>query len=726
MGKKDQRMRQRAAALRLNGLKALKRGDYDEALDIWEGIEPQNLQTSEGIVEAHFRRGLKRLYGPNTDDEAGMEDLKLAFDLQPEDPVYAYHYALACHHLGELEEALRAYQVALHGQDDLRERVAYPLALANQQLGQDPSKLPVWDMLNATEHAMLEQISAFSRRPYTISSQAPILWQGIAALDQGEDEKAVQLLTQGMETDSQPSRNLAHYYLGVLSARRGDLQDARKHWTTDYAQGYRSPRCEHNLAQVYHDIAETYLENDQPQEALAAAEEANRYKTQNSLEELISQAHQRLAYQAAEAGQWQEAETHWKKAYQIEDGNFRLIFNLALAYEKDGRFIEAGEAWREALRRRPRRDDDPDALTDEEVAQIWRRAAEAYQKAGDLEESIYVYRQAVKYNPDSLAIRHQLARGLTEVGRLEAAENEYDRILERDSNDVEALLRRGELVVSSQSWWRQGNLTRYWERVLAIEPDHDEARQLLADYYVDLVERHFANYSLQDILEKYQTALEYQPDSSRALTGLAHYHLQADDLEQAQEYLDRALANASDDLIIYDDVIAVWLQNNMLEQAWQVMEQVEAQIENIPFQFYLDQGRYCLYRNDADMARPWLQRAEELAPKGYPILVEIAQMAVLEDELEIGKEYLDRAWKANRHIMDVHLVLGIYYAKADNIKRARQHWQQAEQIARRRRDIDMLKRIEVTRMRFDLDSGLLDLLMNEFSDGLPDIPDLFS
>ncbi len=723
MGKKDKRMRQRAAALRLNGLKALKRGDYDEALEIWEGIQPQNLQPSEGIVEAYFRRGLKRLYGPNTDDEAGMEDLRLAFNLQPEDPVYAYHYGLACHHLGKLEEALRAYQDALQGQDDLRERVAYPLALANQQLGHDPSKLPVWSMLNATERAMFEQISAFSRRPYTISSQAPILWQGIAALDQGEDEKAAQLLTQGTETNSQPSKNLAHYYLGVLSARREDLQGARKHWTIAYAQGYRSPRCEHNLAQVYHDIAETYLENDQPQEALAAAEEANRHKTQNSLDELISQAHQRLAYQAAKAGQWQDAKEHWKKAYQMEDGSFRLIFNLALAHEKDERFIEAGEAWREALRRRPRRDDHPDALTDEEVAQIWKRAAEAYEKAGDLDESIYVYRQAVKYNPDSLATRHQLARGLTEAGRLEAAENEYDRILDRDSNDVEALLRRGELAVSSQHWWRQGNPTRYWERVLAIEPDHDEARQLLADYYIDLVENRLASYSLQDILEKYQTALEYQPDKSRALTGLAHYLLQADNLEQAQTYLDRALNNAGNDLAVYDDIITVWLQNDEPDRAWQVMERAEARVKKIPFEFYLDQARYCFHCENADIAKPWLQRAEELAPKNYPILVEIAQMAVAEDALEVGKEYLDKAWKASQQRGDLNNIMGVYYAKTDSMKRARQHWQQAEQIAHRMRDFDLLERIEAAKMIFDSEHGLLDLFMRDFPDRFPDAPD---
>lgn len=693
---KDKRAKQKAAAHRRNGLKALKQANYTKALEIWEGIEPQELQPIEGIAEGYFRRGLKWFYGEDTQPQAGLNDLKKAFALNPTDACYALHYGLAAHHQDMLEEAVEAYQVAIRSEDEkFVKRAAYPLALALQQQGKEPSEDPVWGTLEPIEQSMLNDVSAFSRRPYTLSQNAPLLWQGIVALDQEEQEAAYKMLSDTIEAAANPAeKGLARYYLGVLAMGQENFKGARKLWTRAYTSGLRMPHLEHNLAQIYHTIAESHLEKDQPEDALAAANEANRHKTQSSLDELISQARQRIAYKKATAGNWREAKLHWEEAYEME-GNFRQIYNLALAYEHDEEFTKAGEAWREVLRRRPRRDDHPDALTDQEVSNLWARAAEAYLKAGDFDEAIRVYRHAVKYNPDNLETRHHLANGLANVGRLQAAENEYERILERDPKNIKALLRQGELAESRGSWQNNADPTIYWEAILDIDPENIEARHLLSGYYVDQAEDALRWHGTSETIRLYKEALEYQPDNSHTMVGLGHYYLVDGNEEQAQEYLDQAIINAPQDLMVYEDILRVWLQNEELDCAWQVLEEAEENVSRIPGKFYISQVEFCLDRLDFDFesVHPLLKRAEEHASPDYPILAEIGELAINHEALEIGKEYLDRAVKQRQHLGRTYLNMGIYYAAIGNFREAERYWNRAEKIARRERNSNLLDKI---------------------------------
>ncbi|MEA3349130.1 MAG: tetratricopeptide repeat protein [Chloroflexota bacterium] len=710
--KKDKRAKQRAARLRLNGLKALKRGDYDDALEIWESIQPNKFQPAEGIVEAYFRRGIERFYGKVPQPEAGLEDLKKAYDLNSKDACYALHFGLAAHHQGKLEEAIDAYQVAFQSDDNkFTKRAAYPLALALQQQDQSPLEHPVWDVLESEMQGLLENVRTFSRRPYKLTPGAPMLWQGIVALDQGEEKQVYDMLTNAIEIAVDPiEKGLGHYYLGVLAMKQENVSEARKHWTMAHSMGLQTPHLQHNLGQVYHEIAEAHLDNDDVESALAAAKESNRHKTQNSLDELMSQAYQRMAYQAAAAGNWQEAKSDWKQAYDLEDGSFRQIYNIALANEHDKDFIAAGEAWREALRRRPRRDDHPDAISDEDVSKLWKRAAEAYEKAGDFDEAIHVYQQAVKYSPDSLETRHQLAHGLANAGRVQAAENEYDRILERSPNNIKALLRRGELAESTGYWWRSASSTHYWERVLDIDPENAEARQLLANHYIDRAEESPSWAGIDRILESYKKALEYQPNNGEALAGMAYYYLQDEEEEQAQKYIDQALETASGNLIVYQEIISIWLQNQYADRAWQVLEFAETKNINIPHTFYKRIGAFCFDYLDAQDAQPWLERAEEAAPAGYPILTSIGIMAMSFDEPDIGKEYLQRALDADQQPGWANFYLGIYHVETDNYKEAEKNFRKASWIARKERDYTLRDCIKDTETGYLPSDGLFDSL----------------
>lgn len=709
--KSKAKLAQSAAALRRNGLKDLQKEDYDGAIGTWERIPPA-LRPSSALAEAYFRRGLERVYGASADPEAGLSDLERALAYQPGDPGYAFHLGLAAYRSGDLETAIRSFRISREGKSPFATRAAYPLAVALLQKGQDLVNDPVWVSLNAEEQDRLRSASGFCRRPYKVPPDAPELWRALVAVDAGDQTQARDALSRAMpKAGKKMEQALAHYYLGVLAAREENLETARKEWIAAYAAGLRTPHLENNLAEIYHRLAEESLQNDDPQTALAAAKESARHKeTDKSLNELISQAHQQLGYQAAGSGDWEAAQSHWRSAVEASEPSFRLAYNLAMAYERNGEDLAAGESWREALRRRPRRADHPDVLSDEQVARLWQRAAEAYQRAGDFEEATSVYQQAIKWNPDNVAVRLALSEALLLEGRVQAAQNELDRILERDPENIPALLRMGEVLFRSEQWWVRTGAPHYWERVLQLQADNAQARQGLADYYRDQAEIDYSWDRFPDAIENYQKALEYQPEDAWTLAAIANCYIQSGEDQSAEPYIDQSVQRAPTDLHVYFEIIVAWIQVNQPDQAERLLERAEAQVETIPADFYVSCAAACFEAGQDAQAAAWLESAIAQSPPDMPLLVLIGEMAMDYSD-ELAQKYLEQAVSAGQMPGQAHLLLGILADRRNAHKIRDQHWREAERIARRANDTELADRVEFARILAAGPEAFLEMLM---------------
>lgn len=109
----------------------------------------------------------------------------------------------------------------------------------------------------------------------------------------------------------------------------------------------------------------------------------------------------------------------------------------------------------------------------------------------------------------------------------------------------------------------------------------------------------------------------------------------------------------------------------------------------------------------------------------------IGQMAMMAQATDLAREYLERAVKAGQESGQAHMILGVLSVLADDdLQAANKHWRQAERIARKEGDSELMERIGVTRAAFSTPAGLFGLLAGgPFSpggldlDGLPD--DLF-
>jgi tetratricopeptide (TPR) repeat protein len=719
--KNHKNISQSIASRTANGLKAFRQNDFEKAILFWER-EPAKLRPVALLAEAHFRRGLVLFYG--SDSQTGMSHLQTAASYLPNDACYAYHVGLALHRLGNLPGALGFYETARQTPGLFATRAAYPLVLVLLQNGQDPTTTSAWYDLTVAEQALLRSVNNFRRRPYTLPPEAPLLLRALAALDNNDNAQAQAGLEKILAVDATAAeKNVANYYLGVLAARAEDWDTARRAWDAAFAAGLRSARLQSNLAEIYQRLAEDLLIQDDAQTALAAAEEAKRHLPGNSdLDELLAQIHQQLGYQSANANRWDEAKSHWQTAVELDSTSFRLVYNLALAYEKLGNNISAGQTWREALRRRPRRPDHPDVLSDDEVAQVWQRAAECYRKAGEFDQVKRTYQQAIKWAPDNLDLRLALAESLIKEGHLQSARNELEQVLKRNPKHVQALIRLGEAYFRDERspWYVKEQAKKPWEKALQIEPKNSKVQQVLAEWYVDQAEIDFSWDRYAEAAENYQKALEYQPKNINTLVSLAGCYIKLEDESRGEEYASQALAQAAN----FDDfatIISFWLRVGSNKRAWEITSQAEERFRNVPTDFYIDLAQNLIKAGRKDEVQPWLQRAVEKAAPEESVFVMIADMA-MDIDIPLAMNYLQKALDAKQMLGLVHLMMGILEYEQNNKPASRKHFNEAERIAYQTKDTDLANRLDAARlvaqgpdaiMRQLMDIGDPDLL-NEF------------
>jgi tetratricopeptide (TPR) repeat protein len=711
--KAQKNIAQSAVAIKANGLKAFQNKDYDKAIVAWEKI-PIAIRPAAALAEAHFRRGLARLYGPSPNLQAGRADLRQAVAYQPIDACYNYHRGLAAHHADDLPEAIQAYQAARQAGGEFSCRAAYPLALALLQQGKDSADDPAWAELIPSERAMLQNASAFRRRPYHLAPDAPILWQALAALDSGEIDAAQTDLQEALLlAQTAQEKGLAHYYLGLLAARNEAWDDARKEWNTAYAAGLRTHRLEDNLAGLYQRLAEQFLAEGDASTAFEAIQEAARHAPEDdSFNELLVQIHQQLGYQAASTNHWGKAQQHWRTAVELDKGSFRLAYNLALAYERDEDFIAAAQTWREALRRRPRRSDHPDALTDAQVARLWQRAAECYHQGGAHSEAGQIYQHAVKWAPENLDLRLALAESLLGDGRLVAARNELERILDRDPNHVSALLRLGEAYFRNdeEQWWIRMQAKRIWEKAFDLQPDNLQVRQAMTEWYIDQAEIDYSWERYAEAIDNYQKSLEYQPGNLKTLAFIAECYFSLGNENKGQEYANQVLASAKN-LETFSAIIGILLRLGRDERAWEALLQSEARLDRIPAGFYVAMAENLLKDRRKPQAERWLQRAAEKAAPGEPVLLMIGEMA-MDLDADLARQYLERAVAAEQEPGQAHLLLGILEENQGNARSSKKHLAEADRIARRTNDSELQERIDAARMMAGGPLAFMERLMN--------------
>ena len=700
---RERRKKASPEVLRRQGAEAFRRGDYDLAMAAWRRISraERDPGLTTAFAEACFRRGL-----------AGhLDSLRQAVGMAGDEPLYHYHLALAYHRIGHAEEAEPIYRRVLDQAKDgsgIIARATYSLGLLLLETDRRPSRDPLWERLEgAAEGSSLAQTRQrlahaehliFARSAPTVPAP-DALWAALVARRTGQEDPTPVDPT-GMVA---AAAAIAQHHLAARAWEQGDVERAFAYWHAAHDVGLDLPQLKDNLFAAARTVATERLKSEKVEGALEAASVGLAIQPgDNGLQTIAGQSYFRLGRAAATAGRWEVAFEHWQAALKVGgERSRRLIINLALAEEQRENWHEAAELWREALRRRPRKTDHPDALDDMQVARLWRHVAENYQRSGQTFEALDTFRNALKWTPDDAELRTAYVDMLLDDGRLVAADNQLDILLQAHPNDVELLDRRAQLY-AGQGY--SNAAINVWKKILDLQPDHPSARRQIARHFERKGDDFFHWGWQQKAISNYQAGLEFAPDDGMLLASVGMCQLDMDDEKLARQFFERACAAEPQNPDVYLLVIKTWLDHDCWDDAEAVIQRArEAMVPSAVF--FLDIADYCYDQLSSDLAEDYLVQARALAADDVNLLLAIADMAGRNHRHSLAQEVVEDALKLDPDNAMAHVIMGLTLVSQGNLGAARRSWTRAENIARKTNNKVVLMAVEEMRFLYDPNHG---------------------
>ena len=305
--------------------------------------------------------------------------------------------------------------------------------------------------------------------------------------------------------------------------------------------------------------------------------------------------------------------------------------------------------------------------------------ADLYLQTGQLRSAVAEFEDVIKRNPEDVNARRILARFYTARIRegqqnrlnqemLRAALEQYNKVVEKSPNDLDTWLLIGRLEKLAQN---SSNAEKAFKKVLELDKENEEAMTGLAMVYADLGDNAGASQMLRRVAEK--------NPSLRTLTSLAGAYEQMKEYKLAAETYGRALEINRENTDLkraYAQALFVAEEN---EKAQKVFEElIEEDSNDLLAALRLSQ----LYRMKRDYAKAheYATKARKLDPNN--IEVQYNEVSLLETEgkvpeaIALMKEILDSipkrpsslSEKNNRVILLERL--GILYRAAEQTPQA--------------------------------------------------------
>ena len=691
-----------------------------------EFINPERNPQAAAVVqqflaEAHFRLAA---VAPLAQEQE--RHLNAALALAPQEARFHFHRAVALFRQARLPDAAAALDKATGHPGVAFVGALLRLAASQpwEEKGITPDEANTLRLIQAAhQNKPTHALHELAQQPLLASNE---IWQ--ALIDLRSDPNAAtpeHLQKLAGPLASGEAQGILHYYAGVAALSQGRRKEAGDAWGISAASGWSSPWLTENSEYLGREDVTALAQEEKWEEIVKLAEGISGSVNDRILSETIGTAYFVLGYQAAEAAKWQKAAELLRTAGKYVGGR-TLSQNLALCEEALEHWTPAADAWREMARRRPRSEDHPDYMTDAQVAALWAHAAECYDHSEYInEEVINCLRTAVKYAENDVELRTKLVDALLREDRDDAAENELARILEIDENHIPTLLRLAH--IAADKW--EGNPVPHFRKVLTIEPDNREARDSLAEYYLEQVGEGDAPMSIFGRLMKrgegrsiklLKEALQDLPGHPQILLALGLEYREAGKKKEASATLQEAYRADPKDLKIAGSVMHELLHMN--ESA--VVEQIVAEVRQIPsllMGFWVSQGRQVL---KCELDKSWAVRFFDesllLADKKRgsdsrpAAMVQIIDAAFENKAHDLTKLFLDRvrAEMPESGILE-YTEARVTYTEAKDVKKAQRLLRKAKRMAQKLNDPALVKEMDALETIFSGRSNpFLDILRN--------------
>ena len=717
------------------GMEAFRRGDYGKAINTWEQLDSDFPGRNQALAEGYFRRSLIATHML----ELVLADLEKARLLAPQDGRFAYYLGLFHHRVDSLREAIDAYEQAAQLGFSPR-RLALVRALA--EVEHNPAvDVRVFEHLSDMERAwLLPVIPLLQNQPLKLiepqgehllmalkkleqnSPAAAHLWRGLAEFALGRVDQAI--VTLAPRTQGQPlpaaTESVRAYYHALALALAGRERDACAA-LEKAVQRHSFPAMVETLAELAAKQAAELFRAGQFDQAQALLTRVRVHApTNEAVAQQLLMVLSRQAQDIAAAGEWQQALVYWLEMYKIMQLDPELgpagvvVHNLAIACEKLERWDEAAQYWNEVMGMLPRRQTQKPSrkfssasrLAQMPVAEArdWlrKRIIWCYQKAGQPEKSVEIYRKAVKQDPTDVSQRMGLVSALLANEQHIAARNELMRIVEIDPKFIAARVNLAHMYAEDM----QIELAKEeLHKALEIDPASEQARRELGNVLAE-EGRRFMNWNMAQARESLAEALKYQPENLELMTMIG----QACDLlnrqDEAQQWYGRVLAEGS--MEAFGLVFTAHLNLNNSHGAREVLDRFESSSIQNQLEFYIFMGSLCMERFGARLGRAvsqgqtdWIAFGKEIFERALRVQGELSEAerlemiasALMEKSPAIAMEYVTRLVALEPNNPKYLSMLGVLQAYIGQIDEAKATLKKAEKLAHKQHDQELLDHI---------------------------------
>ncbi|MCX5633376.1 MAG: tetratricopeptide repeat protein [Phycisphaerae bacterium] len=195
---------------------------------------------------------------------------------------------------------------------------------------------------------------------------------------------------------------------------------------------------------------------------------------------------------------WSAALTYFRKATEKNSQDAGAWILAGYCYDKLGRYQEAIEAYKQAIRIKP------------DFAEAYLCLGATYGKLGRYQDEIESYKQAIRIKPDYADAHYNLGVSYGELGRYQDEIESYKQAIRIKPDYAEA---HGNLGVAYKNLGRYQEAIEALKQAIRIKPDLAEAHYNLGVTY-DRLGRY------QEAIEAYKQAIRIKPDFAEA-----HYNL---------------------------------------------------------------------------------------------------------------------------------------------------------------------------------------------------------
>ena len=532
------------------GKRAFQAGRFAEAVAAWREIAEPDETLKRALAEAHFRQAAALQL-----NEASLSHLRNAIQLMPADPIYAYWHAVALHKSGDVNLALPEYQRA----------EALNLALAPGAAQRNPG-LTLWLAQHDAGRHPIAWPAPDPQSGDPRNATPRMVYDAVVLLTLNTEDGTKQSLARLSEMSPKPlPRDVGaqrYAYMGVAHARRGQQTQAVENWRLAARALLTHRLVQHNLAAGVLAQVHAALANQDPATAQKLASEAT---VENAtLKAALSGLHYSGALVAASQGKWDEAAQqlkHVSQSLQDAKGTERrpILHNLALLHEMAEDWAAAAETWREVLRALPRvkRTTTQESTGNDVRKWVRRRVIDCYKRANQLSQAIKALRQAVKQTPDDVDVRLDLVRALYANEQEQVAENEAERLLEKDPDHLDTLLQLGEMQLESGKFYMaEKNL----EHALGIAPNDRRVQTGLAEVlhqYAHNDQRYGQN---AQAIAHFERAMQYAPEDSGLLLCASRAYAHGGQNDKALDLIQRLLVVGKGKPETYQNVAHIWAE----------------------------------------------------------------------------------------------------------------------------------------------------------------------